>query len=253
MVHRVGGFLSRPSSPKAEFSGDAGAIPTSSRPYREVMDRARKMIEGDPTLRVGQVAATGSMRPYLGESALVIMETTSRERLREGSLISFTRGGAEYLHILVSLTPEGAVTRGANPDTSEVVPYSAITGANVATLYFDPTTAPLDRSGPPVFLVASGTQVPASAGTLRIVDAAMVAGTKAALVYPGRPGEYTVTLQRDDTLGLTVGVPGAASIPTAEANIAWSAANAGKTVRYQVYHPDAPETGVILVDTTFLR
>ena len=253
MVHRVGGFLSRHSMPNSELSGDAGPIPTSSRPYREVIDRARKMIGGDPTLRVGQVAATGSMRPYLGESALVIMETTSRDRLREGSLISFVRGGAEYLHILVSLTPEGAVTRGANPDTREVVPYSAITGVNVATLYFDPTTAPRDRSGPPIFLVASGDQVPASAGSLRIVDAAMVSGTNVALVYPGSPGEYSVTLQRDDTLGLTVGVPGAASIPTAEANIAWSPANAGKTVRFQVYYPNAPETGVILVDATFLR
>jgi hypothetical protein len=253
----VGGHLftksNPPSSPLPLAVGGSNAAPSSTRPYSEVLDRARKLIEGDPALRIGQVAATGSMRPYLGESALVIMEKTSTERLKPGSLITFTRGGAEFIHILVSLTPEGAVAKGSNPDTEELVPYASITGSNIATLYFDPSTAPRDRSGPPLFLAASDNQIPSSAGTLRIIEAAMITGTKSALVYPGKPGEYTVSLQPSDTLGLTLGVPGAGSVPTAETQIAWAESVAGKTVRFQIYHPDAPETGVILVDATFLR
>lgn len=234
-------------------SPTTGAIPTSTRSYAEVLERARKMVSGDETLRIGQVAATGSMRPYLGESALVITEKLTRDKLKIGSLVTFTRAGAEYIHVLVAFASDGIVTKGSNPDTEEHVPFSAITGSSVATIFFDPATAPVDRSGLPVFLAASGDQIPASAGTLRILSATMLAGTQAAIVYPVGPGVYTVALQPDDDLGLTLGVPGTASTPTAEANLKWSAALAGKTVRFQIYHPDAPETGVVLIQVAFGR
>lgn len=253
---RVGTFFFPPAGSASQtvpMASAMGAIPSSGQSYDDALRKARNLTGDDQSLRVGQVAATGSMRPYLGESALVVLEQVRRDQIKNGALLAFTARGAEYIHICKAVTPDGVVAVGSKANTEELVPFDRITGTALAVLYFDPTTAPRDRSELPLLLAASGDQVPASAGTLRILGASMLSGTTAAVIQPTAPGEYKVALNPHDALSLKLGVPGSAKVPTAESAINWASGLAGKTVKFQIYHPAAPETGVVLVYATFLQ
>lgn len=253
-VHRGNHRPQEPGLPKVNLTrGATSAIPTSDRTYEETLRLAKSMTAGDPSMRIAQVAATGSMQPYLGESSIVILERSAVDRIRVGSVISYTRAGSEFIHVVVARTEGGVVARGSSLATEELVPFDQITGTVMGVLYFDPETAPLNRDQIPLLLAASGVSIPSEAGTLRITGATMLTGTVPApiSVKNGAPSEYTVTLERDTSLGLTLGVPDDSSTPPANATIVWAPEVAGRTVKFQFYHQSAPETGQISVYATF--
>ena len=228
-------------------------IPTSARTYAETLRMAQSMVAGAPSLRVAQVAATGSMRPYLGEASLVILEVPDTTKLKVGAVISYSRAGAEFIHVIVARTGTGFVTKGSAVNAEELVPFDRVTGSVMGVLYFDPETAPFAREGIPLLLAASGDELPPKAGSLRITGATMLTGFVPAPIYPSSdmPAEYAVTLERETSLGLEMGVPEDSTIPLAHAAVSWSESVAGQTIKFRFYHVDAPETGEVVLFTTF--
>ena len=227
-----------------------GGIPSSSRTYQEAIQMADKMVGTDTSLRVAQVAATGSMRPYLGETSIVILEKPDLEHLNVGALVSFTHEGSEFIHIKSGNIPGGVVTRGSDPKIEERIPNEDITGTALAVIYFDPNTAPVDRSGPPLLLAANMADLPSTAGTFSILDAQMLTGTESDIIYPEAHGKYRVLLHRNDSMNILLGVPGS-QIPDVSTQINWTQQSADSAVIYQIYNPSAPETGVVLLYATF--
>jgi hypothetical protein len=233
-------------------SNPSGVMPKSDRTYGEALKMAKSMTDSNATLWVGQVAATGSMCPYLGESSLVVLEPVNFDELKNktGSLVAYSREGSLFIHVLVDTTPKGAVVRGASSNTLELVPYDSINGTATAVLYFDKKTAPTDRSGPPLLLAANPDDVPASSGTLRIIGASMFCGLPVT-IFPVSPGRYKAIMHHTDAMQLTLGSPHNALIAPSLATITASEALVGQTVDFQIYDKDAPEIGHILLSASF--
>ena len=230
------------------------ASPSASRSYADALKQANAMAASTPGLWVAQVSATGSMRPYLGESCIVIMEPIPADQLKVGSLLAYNRENVSFVHAISQLTPQGVIVKGADDNIEELVPFTSMIGSVNTVIYFDPKTAPADHYGP-MMLYASeihSSALPAGAGTLRIVGASMIQGDPVT-IYPAKArGEYTTSIPRDAAFKVTVGVPNTPDVPTADASIRWDKNLADQTLDIQVYNPATPEIGHVVLKAKFL-
>lgn len=219
--------------------------PTTSRSFDEAVALANRMTAG-ADLRVALVADTGSMQPYLGESCLVIIDPYAGQSLRVGSLITFTRDGAEFVHVVVGITPNGVVTKGSASNSEELVPLSNVSGLVSGTIYFNPETTP--SSLPiPTLLASSASHLPESAGTLRVTGTSLIEGANFPNLVTGADGagEYKMELPRDTSVSISIGSPVIPNLKPASTSLTWSEKLAGQTVEFRIYHPEAPKAGQV--------
>lgn len=94
--------------------------------------------------------------------------------------------------------------------------------------------------------------MPSAAGTLRVLAATMIRGEPVDIVPDGEFPEYTTILHRDDAVSVTLGVSGDESVTPAASVIQWNESLAGQTLEIQIYNPDYPTLGQVLLRTSFL-
>lgn len=225
--------------------------PSSSSTYEQAVTRARSLVITDPSLRLIQVSDTGSMKPFLGENSILVMEPVKSGSLAKGQLASFVaQGGNEKVHIIVGFTRDGQVLlRGANSNKTERAPRSAITGRMTAAFWFDKTSLDSPSTGKlPIAYANNSATVPAG---LAILRAQMITSGPTARIASLTGGEYGVVLERNAALRLNVGAPGANWEHASAIDLQWEENRSGSKRRISVFDESNPGLGTIMLTVDY--
>jgi hypothetical protein len=141
--------IARAVVPRATHLSESVA-PTSelTREQAMVLAQIYSALNGKDIV-VCDVAATGSMRPYFDENALLLMEAVPFSELRLGDVVTFRhpRLGTDVVHRLVEKRGNAFWTKGDHNDSMDDI---YVTAANfhrrlVGVIYFQPGSG--DRAG----------------------------------------------------------------------------------------------------------
>lgn len=97
-----------------------------------------KLLDNSVTLENVTVAKAlgSSMRPTIQTGDTMLIKPYTKDTpLREGMIVSYTKGGKELVHRIDALYTDHFTAKGDNSDVSEDVSYSAINGVVVGILF----------------------------------------------------------------------------------------------------------------------